>query len=371
MHIYHYANYEIAACRRLMGRYATREHELDELLRHEVFVDLYVVVQQGLQIGEPRYSIKNVERLYRSRRDTDVVGGGESVVAYDAWRDAHATGQEGDSWQSSALLKDIRDYNIDDCNSTQELVDWLRLRQAEHGITPVESKPVQESLPTEAVTELVELRDSLLQRASVARKFKRSDEAALAENLAGFLEFHRREDKPVWWRFFNRLASNSVALLDDPACLAQCMRTEREPFKLTPRSRNLAYEYRFDTAQPFKAMGSSAYLHGELTDDGRTPKVKVIKEESDFAGGLVVIQHKSATPQMVTLISDELVPSRPIPAAIQAVVAGLDTDRPEPCAILDFLTRAKPRLREHKGDALAGSYTRCKAGQYHRDGLAA
>ena len=31
-------------------------------------------------------------------------------------------------------LNDIRDYNIDDCDSTQELVDWLRKRQKEHKI---------------------------------------------------------------------------------------------------------------------------------------------------------------------------------------------------------------------------------------------
>lgn len=39
MHIYHYANYEIAACRKLMGRYGICEHEVDQLLRNEVFVD--------------------------------------------------------------------------------------------------------------------------------------------------------------------------------------------------------------------------------------------------------------------------------------------------------------------------------------------
>ncbi len=40
MHIYHYANYEIAACRKLMGRYGICEYEVDQLLRNEVFVDL-------------------------------------------------------------------------------------------------------------------------------------------------------------------------------------------------------------------------------------------------------------------------------------------------------------------------------------------
>ena len=41
MHIYHYAPYEPAALKRLMGRYATREEELDRMLRAKLFVDLY------------------------------------------------------------------------------------------------------------------------------------------------------------------------------------------------------------------------------------------------------------------------------------------------------------------------------------------
>ena len=35
MHVYHYAQYEITALKRLMGRYGTREDEIDDLLRRE------------------------------------------------------------------------------------------------------------------------------------------------------------------------------------------------------------------------------------------------------------------------------------------------------------------------------------------------
>lgn len=37
-----------------MGRFGTREMEVDNLLRDEVFVDLYRVVQQGLRVGDGR-----------------------------------------------------------------------------------------------------------------------------------------------------------------------------------------------------------------------------------------------------------------------------------------------------------------------------
>jgi predicted RecB family nuclease len=42
MHIYHYAAYEVSAMRKLMGRFGTREMEVDNLLRNEVFVALYL-----------------------------------------------------------------------------------------------------------------------------------------------------------------------------------------------------------------------------------------------------------------------------------------------------------------------------------------
>ena len=47
MHVYHYAQYEITALRRMMGQLRHREAELDDLLRRNVFVDLYKVVRGG------------------------------------------------------------------------------------------------------------------------------------------------------------------------------------------------------------------------------------------------------------------------------------------------------------------------------------
>ncbi len=86
MHIYHYGPYEITALRRLMGRFGSRESEVDELLRHEVFIDLYAVVRNGLRVGQPGYSIKQIEHLYREARHTDVAAGGLSGVLGDLAR---------------------------------------------------------------------------------------------------------------------------------------------------------------------------------------------------------------------------------------------------------------------------------------------
>ena len=71
-HIYHYGAYETTAVKRLMSRYATREDEVDRLLRGRVFVDLHRVVRQGLRASVESYSIKQLEPFYGFAREVDL-----------------------------------------------------------------------------------------------------------------------------------------------------------------------------------------------------------------------------------------------------------------------------------------------------------
>src|SRR6185503_586504 len=48
LHIYHFAPYDPAALKRLMGRYASREEEVDRMLRACLFVDLFAVVRHAV-----------------------------------------------------------------------------------------------------------------------------------------------------------------------------------------------------------------------------------------------------------------------------------------------------------------------------------
>jgi uncharacterized protein len=107
MHVYHYAAYEVSAIRRLMTKHGTRERQVDDLLRGEVFVDLYRVVHQGMRVGVPSYSLKKVETLYLDGRKADVATATDSIVAYRKWLEH----PDGDSWKTSKALREIRDYN--------------------------------------------------------------------------------------------------------------------------------------------------------------------------------------------------------------------------------------------------------------------
>ena len=82
MHIYHKTHYEPTALKRLASAHATREAELDQLLRNQVLVDLYNIVRHGLLVGEPGYSLKNLEHLVREDRGGDVQSATDSIVEY-------------------------------------------------------------------------------------------------------------------------------------------------------------------------------------------------------------------------------------------------------------------------------------------------
>ena len=72
MHVYHYAPYEPTALKRLMGRYGTREAEVDRLLREGVLVDLLRIVRQSLRASVESYSIKKMEAFYGFVREVDL-----------------------------------------------------------------------------------------------------------------------------------------------------------------------------------------------------------------------------------------------------------------------------------------------------------
>lgn len=347
MHIYHYANYEIAACRKLMGRYGVCENEVDQLLRHNVFVDLYNIVKASILLGEPRYSIKNVEHLYRGKRDTEVGNGGDSVVVYEKWREAFAEGRETDDWQTCKTLCDIRDYNIDDCNSTQQLTDWLREQQAQNHISYIGIHKEDEPKISDEITARTNLRDKLLSKSEGLN----GDDARITENMAWTLEFHRRETKPMWWRLFDRMGLSHMDLEDDLDCVAGCVRTAREPFKESDRARHYCYEYQFDTQQEYKPLkNDSAYLLGPELN-----KVTILHEESDFDKGLVVVKAKEEPENIISLIPDEYVAAGAIQTAIDEVVADFDAGSLQNTAINDFLYRKVPRIKNHAGGAIVNA----------------
>ena len=198
LHVYHYAPHELSTLRRLSDQYSSRQREVDMLQRHGVLCDLYGVVRQGIQVGQESYSIKKLEPFYGFERTSSVREGGGSIVAYEKWIEA----------RDDTILDEIALYNREDCASTRELADWLRVMRdeaaAEQGVdfeTLREPEPEEELEDPEWVAPLQELVDRL--EAGLPED-PADDDTDQAERrlLAGLLFYHRREQKPQWWRFF-------------------------------------------------------------------------------------------------------------------------------------------------------------------------
>src|SRR5262249_60354160 len=107
MHRYHYAADEKTALARLAQRHATREEEVDRLLRGRVLVDLYRVVRQGIRASVESYSIKRLEGLYAFVREEDLKSAGSSIVAFEAWLDG---GEAENGEEGGAILRSLAGY---------------------------------------------------------------------------------------------------------------------------------------------------------------------------------------------------------------------------------------------------------------------
>lgn len=206
-HIYHYANYEIAALRKLTTNHRVGEAAIDQLQRERRFVDLYKVVSGGLIASERGYSIKNLEAFYMSKRDADVATAGASVVYYERWRE---TGDDD-------LLRKIEDYNRTDCVSTQLLRDWLL-----NAVRPV-SLAWPDLAPEVRATSEGRVDQETIEVSKHYARFAPARERLggdVADLLFDLNYFHAREDKPKYWAIFDRLAQESETLLDDLDCIA-------------------------------------------------------------------------------------------------------------------------------------------------------
>ena len=205
-HVYHYNHYEPTALKRLAMRHGTREAMLDDMLRRQRFVDLYVVVREQLRISEPRYSLKNVEKFFRAGRDGEVENAADSIVAYERFCD---TGEV-------SILSEIEAYNKIDCISTGELRNWLLgLRSADAPwFDPAVVAPdaAAEERQRLAEAERAAITSALLEGVPEAERPYR-------QLVAELCEFHRREQKPQWWAMFDRMDRDEEELIDDADCL--------------------------------------------------------------------------------------------------------------------------------------------------------
>ncbi|TCR68182.1 TM0106 family RecB-like putative nuclease [Bosea sp. BK604] len=220
LHIYHYAPYEPAALKRLMGRYASKEDEIDALLRGLVFVDLYSVVRNAVRASVESYSIKRLEAFY----------GYDRVVSLQDANLALASLQAGLELGDSVSISDgdkaaVQGYNQDDCKSTEALRNWLEKLRADilASGTDVPRPPPGQDAGSEELSERQERVNRLVVALSAdlpVDPAERSEEQQAHWILANILDWHRREDKATWWEYFRLSELSAEELLDERPALS-------------------------------------------------------------------------------------------------------------------------------------------------------
>jgi len=198
-----------------MTVHATREEQIDELLRREAFVDLFQVVRRSIRISHDNYSIKAVRQFFMpAARKGSVADGVQSIVEFQRWLDT------GDG----EILNAIERYNEEDCVSTLRLRDWLleRRREAQDrfGVEiPFRPLPDQRERPVAIEPdEQAELRGQL---SAIGQEWPTT--------LGLPLNYHRREAKPEWWAYFERRKKSLDDLLEDTEALAYLTVVDEPP----------------------------------------------------------------------------------------------------------------------------------------------
>jgi predicted RecB family nuclease len=331
MHVFHYAPHELSKLRSLSVKYATREAEVDVLLRKDVLVDLYAVVRQGLQVGEDSYSLKKLERHHDFvRLEKRVREGGGSIITYETWLDT----------AEDELLEAIRAYNEEDCTSTLSLRDWLldKMRpaaEAQFGVDFDELRepdPEEDHGPPKWMPDALALIEPLMAGLPAHGD---EDDADQAERrlISHLLLYHWREGKPTWWHYFDLRDQPLDELLDDRDAIAYLEPDLAHP--PVPFKRSLDYSFTFPT-QEFRLKP------GDADDPTTDERYKVVAVEENRV--VIRLGAKRSEPTPAALVDATVIPvtvhREALMALATAVLGGEDRFR----AVRALLRRDPPVL---------------------------
>lgn len=340
LHVFHYNHYEPTALKRLMSRYGTREAEVDDLLRHGVFVDLYRVVRQGLRVGVESYSIKKLEPLYGFVREAELRDAGAARAEMDTWLELGAVGP-----LDADVREKVRVYNLDDCRSAWKLRDWLEGRRDD--LATQEGRAVPR--PTvRAAPDLDELLEKDAEVAALANKLRSVGEPATTL-LGNLLDYHRREAKWAWGEFFRFCELSDAEMIENTTCLGGLeLIGRRDP---PPRSRSHFYEYAFPPQEHSLEEDSALFDPRSGSEDkGAKKSVGTVVEVDDLKGRLVVKRaiQSGPPPKVTSVVPRKIIGAKELLASLLRVggsVAdcGIDAEGPHRAA-RDLLLRNPPRL---------------------------
>lgn len=227
MHVYHFGVYEPGAFKRLMGRYATREDQVDSMLRAGLLVDVHQVFKHAVRASVEEYSLKKLEVFYGFVRKTALADSREAMRYVE-----HRLELGWDGTLPDRFREVMERYNEEDCVSTAALRDWLERERQKlvAGGTEIPRPAIGDGAPPEELDErqkrVAALVAALVDGVPVDHA-ERSEEEEARWMTAQLLDWHRRENKASWWEGYRLAELDEEDLMDERAGLAGLRYVER------------------------------------------------------------------------------------------------------------------------------------------------
>jgi uncharacterized protein len=288
MHVYHFGAYEPGALKRLMGMYATREDEIDRMLRAGMLVDLHQAFKQGLRASVEEYSLKKLEAFCGFERKIPPETS-RAAMRYIEHRLELGWGNEG---LPEKFREAMEGYNAEDCFATAALKDWLegeRQKLVDDGtsvprFSDSDEKASEDTEKQQArVLKLVEE----LTKDIPADPKERTKEQQAQWLLAQLLDWHRRDAKPKAWRYFDLRGMDDADLMEERDAVSGLVWMGR----VTSPNGSIADRYSFPNQETNVRVDDRKEVHQKgqrigtvvaMDPIGRTIDIKKIRDATGF-----------------------------------------------------------------------------------------
>lgn len=214
LHVYHFGHREADALKKLSCRHASREAEVDQLLREGVLVDLLPIVRHGFRASVESYSLKELEALHGFARATPLREAARAMQLFGWWLE---TGDE--TFSVPDLRRAVESYNREDCLSTVQLRSFLERLRVELERARGESLPRPQrdaNPPNEELNERQQATAELARRLTADPAHPAAPQRQLLANL---LDYHWREAKSGWWEYHRARELAPADRLEDKSCI--------------------------------------------------------------------------------------------------------------------------------------------------------
>ena len=327
-YIYHFNHYEKTALTKLMSKHDTCIEQVNDLLRYGKLVDLHAVLNQGMQVSEKEYSLKNLEKFYQYKRKGEIKKANESTDKYLDWIE---TGEE-------KLLDEIKLYNREDCESTYFLREWLLGKKPKDSHYAIKKEPEERKTNWEKENENYK---RLIEKNCKDEKIKKI--------LKDILGFHKREEMVYWQGIFNRAANkNDEDLIEDARCIGFMEKINEELGKDGRGKTIKIFTYKF-LKQDFKVKEKDNVINA-LDGDLSTYRVgKVLSiDESKKDENIIEISTSKDLPKILSVAKDEYINASVIIDAIHKFVESAAKGEKKYKATYELLKKNYPKIKNIK-----------------------